>query len=153
MQHQTTITLVDVENMATSGRFDESVAKAMRPLLDHFYPGGLGKVVIGTGNGAQLMTAKRGFGDAQCVLGKGRNGADRALASFYETHYYDAQVETLVICSGDFYFAETARSAQRRGARVVVISVNGKLSRELASAADDVILIPEPSQWQYHLAA
>ena len=71
----------------------------------------------------------------------GPDAADAALTAHIRGEL-PASVGTVVIASGDHYFAAVARELQAGGRRVMVASLGHALSHELYRAADEAHLFP-----------
>jgi len=78
---------------------------------------------------------------ARFVVGSGIDGADLALLNTLMTEPAARRSNEVVIGSGDGIFTEAVTYLQPFGVRVVVASFAQALSRRLALAADEVVLL------------
>jgi hypothetical protein len=71
-------------------------------------------------------------------IGKGADGADRALIDVFDIDTVARSCDVLQIASGDHAFAEVASQARARGLYVRVVSRSDALSRDLRRNSDGV---------------
>lgn len=138
------IVLIDLENMmfgqhASDLRTDRSaeileLAQARRP----------GDMLVVGCNPRLAFLAQEYFPGAQIVTGKGKNGADQALAQAIDTDHAADRYSELCIVSGDHAFGEIAAAARRAGLQVRVVAPHAGLSLALRVYADTAVVLPEP---------
>jgi hypothetical protein len=126
-----TLHLIDVENLA-GGR--AAGPKAVAPALaayrrtidvatdDH--------VVLGSGP-LLAVAAGRAWPGGRLVVGRGVDGADRALLRAADPTFLAARFDRIVVASGDHAFAGLVGELRARGVAVVVVSRPGALSADL----------------------
>ena len=126
-----TLHLVDIENLAGGSAADaavvaEAVERYRRTIAvtddDH--------VIVGSGP-TLAVTAGRAWPGARLVLGRGVDGADRALLEATDPAFVAARFDRVVIGSGDHAFAPLVAELRRRGTAVVVTRREGTTSVEL----------------------
>jgi hypothetical protein len=160
MQHINTVSLIDHENLACGltrtfapsdserVKLKKRVHHALMALTD----GQLGHAVVGSScAGYSLLENPKCFPSSHQVFEKGKDGAERALLDYLETHFEDFTIDTLIIGSGDGAFVPTAQKWIDRGTEVVVIAQSQSASPELLAVASRVLLIP--ASWQFDFAA
>lgn len=85
----------------------------------------------------------------------GRNGESKSITDeviqrdIYRMLYSDREVKTLILGTGDGGFLPVVTEAKRLGKLVVVVGVEGSVSRALKQAADDYISCPLRNQRAY----
>lgn len=132
-----TLCLVDIENMACNSRVQQAkVSRIQRRLsatagLNHD-----DHVVIAAGP-LSAQAAWRGWkGAARRLLGRGQDGADRALlAAVDDLQWVADRFDRVVIASGDHIFAPTVAALQTRGIDVLVVAPPVGLSKQMRLAA------------------
>ncbi len=90
------------------------------------------------------FSAKDTFPSARLVVGRGADGADRALLDAIDDAVIDRQFSGLSIVSGDHAFAELAIRTRARGLPVRVVAPRHGLSAALRLAADVTAMISPP---------
>lgn len=83
--------------------------------------------------------ARDAFPEAGLVVGKGENGADRALTRRADANLSTHRYDTLIVGSGDGHFTHLALNARNQGLHVLVASHKGNLSAKLHNAASRII--------------
>ncbi|MBU6330633.1 MAG: hypothetical protein KGR18_11860 [Acidobacteria bacterium] len=146
--------LIDVENLY--GAHHESMYEAW---FGRFYWDIVGRApydlaTVGA-DGSHLLELASAFPGCRHLVGRGADGADRALIDSIDWPTVERQFGRLVIASGDGCFVEVADQAHRCGLRVVVVSQERALSRFLRWRADEVVVFPEfdPSSPEFATAA
>jgi NYN domain len=136
-----TLTALDIENLSEQPITSAAaVTKIHKELVSSI--GSMGLVVCGVSATPQLFHINAGWSGMQLVVEKGRDGAERALASHLTRHYPEGSLQRLVIVSGDHYFVELAQQYKLGGTFIDVVAREGSLSRELKAVADRVTLLP-----------
>lgn len=160
MQFMKTVSLIDHENLAcglTRSRAPRdndrvTIKKQVHSALVALTSNQLGHVAVGSScAGYSLLENPYCFPSSKQVYEIGKDGAERALIKYLDSHFEDFAIETLIIGSGDAAFVPTALKWKERGTHVLVIAQSTTLSSELYAAASQVILIP--TTWQFDLAA
>jgi hypothetical protein len=131
-----TLHVIDIENLVGGSAAGPaavgpalSTYRAAAPVLagDH--------AVIGSGT-TLAVAAGVAWPGAQLVLGRGIDGADRALLVAIDVAFIAAHYDRVVIASGDHCFAGLAWSLRREGLDVrVVTQTERSLARALREAA------------------
>lgn len=80
---------------------------------------------------------------ARFVLGKGLDGADKALIDVLKTEPVAMRSARVILVSGDHAFAESMGELTSKGIRTTVVSRPGSLAKSLQSVADDVYWLDE----------
>jgi hypothetical protein len=126
-----TLHLLDVENLA-GGTW--SGPEAVAPALDAYRRSvGVAEadhVVIGSGP-TLAVAAKLAWPGSQVVVGRGVDGADRALLRTVDPAFVAARFDRVVIGSGDHAFAGVVSALRARGVAVCVVAAGPSLSRDL----------------------
>jgi hypothetical protein len=139
-----TLHLVDIENLCQDGFPDRRAA------VD---------VLVSYGVAAKLAAGDFGFASANRHLtnrlaydlpdslrwvpgGTGPDAAERALLEHTDLAFVARRYDRVVIGSGDHAFTELASELVAAGREVVVVAVDGSLSRKLRRAATSVVLLP-----------
>lgn len=95
-------------------------------------------VVVAT-NPRQLLDARVAFPGARLLVGRGPDGADRALLADWEPEDLARRYDRLVVASGDHAFASLAQDVRSLGVEVHVVAWRRSLSGRLREAADQVL--------------
>jgi hypothetical protein len=147
-----TLVLIDLENVCglpqltphIAIRAAEELARTLGPDL-----GGCMAVAAGVSNERAAKRAARRLG-AQCLLGRGVDGADRALLGIgwswlkASTSRVPEHSPRLVLCTGDHAFCDLAYAVRSAGGDVIVCARRRCLSKRLrANCTGAVILAPE----------
>ena len=136
--------LVDIENLAGSGLDEHGLAvdRLARCLsLAKHKPGDLSVVASGKKLWKKLAFEVRQLGCRWVVVNAVQDAADRALIE--AAHDYDlATFDSLVIGSGDHIFTGLAKEAGIAGLEVVVVGLDGGVSKTLSRAANQTIRLP-----------
>lgn len=137
------IVLIDLENMlfghhADGDRTDRSaeileLAQARRPN---------DMLIVGC-NPHLAFLANEHFPGAKIVTGKGKDGADQALADAIDATHVAGRYSELCIVSGDHAFCEVAHAARKVGLSVRVVAPHAGLSTALRVYADTAVILPE----------
>lgn len=137
-----TLVLADIENIHGGTDFTvEDVCLTRRLITSAAALPRDAHVVVAASSGQGLVTAGLGWPDARRVWLAGHDGADLALADVALNEDVVVRFNKVVICSGDGLFAVVARYLQVAGLEVVVVSRPKSLSRALADAAENVVLL------------
>lgn len=78
----------------------------------------------------------------QMRIGRGRDGADHAIADAVDLHHAARRFDILIIASGDHFFTETALQARCLGMTVWLVSGYGVVSRDLAAVCSVQVRLP-----------
>lgn len=138
-----TLVLADIENMQGGTDFTSEDVRITRRLIESVsqLPQDA-HVVLATSSGQSLVTAGLGWPEARRVWLPGHDGADLALADVALNEDVVDRFHKVVICSGDGLFAVVARYLHLAGMEVAVVARRESLSRALAAAAGQVVLLP-----------
>ena len=134
-----TFHIIDIENLCGSPLCSTAACRLMHNAYRSAV--GLGEhdlYLLGAdqGNGAAVFGWPTG---SHRVFGKGKDGADRALLEAAMNYNLPAQVDHVVIGSGDHFFADAARMWRTQGLTVTVVGLSGNISYALYSATPNVI--------------
>lgn len=126
-----TLHLIDVENLS-GGRAagPKAVAPALADYRRTIDVGADDHVVLGSGP-LLAVAAGRSWPGARLVVGRGVDGADRALLRAADPAFLAARFDRVVVASGDHAFAGLVSELRARGVAVVVVSRPGSLSADL----------------------
>lgn len=130
--------LIDIENLAggpAALRADATVGDRYRDVVP---TSPTDVLTVGT-DITNVFAAVDQFPGAGRRAGRGPSGADLALMDAADPDWVAGRFGTVVIASGDGDFALYARACRRAGLRVVVVAHPARLSRALASVADEVV--------------
>jgi len=139
--------LIDVENLVDGFIFSRSIVR-LQEIIQNSIPAEPGDVVIvGTAILGIPRTVTAVWPQAQCLLRKGKDGADHALLR--ELCLRDlSNFSEVVIASGDHIFAEEAARLQLEGLSVTVLAKRGSISRLLRESGARILIVedycPEP---------
>lgn len=137
--------LVDIENLvgqpesgprytpAVFSRRAHEVSGSYR--LKWVHPGDL--VYVGC-DASLLLETLMDWEQYSVRIGKGADGADRALMAVFDIDAVARSCDVLQIASGDHAFAEVASQARERGLYVRVVSRSDALSHDLRRNSDGV---------------
>ena len=137
--------LIDIENLAGTGRPDQHQVRAL--YLTYRLRVGLGamdQVVIAS---SELTMRNGGYcwPGARCLVRPGPDGADLELLAVIEHERVAERFRRVAIASGDGIFTAAAAGLATAGCQVTVVSRRAGLSRRLAlAAALRVIYIDAP---------
>lgn len=134
--------LVDLENVVGWQATDSRYVSRVGSLLAEVSQVTDGDHVIVAANPGQLFCARDAFPGCRLLVGRGRDGADRALLGAVEHELVAERYDRLVIVSGDHLFTGLAVAARSAGCRVQVVSHPRSCARSLAAAADDLFVAP-----------
>ncbi|MFM8302692.1 MAG: NYN domain-containing protein [Actinomycetota bacterium] len=150
--------LLDAENLLAVHRREGTLAEGLRALGDAVRGlGAEGAVVQGVAFCDADLCASVAWDLAELgvrtfVTGEtGPDASDRALTRYLETSLPDS-AETVVIGSGDNYFARSARRLRREGRAVEMLALPGSISWELYAAVEHCTFV-EPAAGQAAAAA
>ncbi len=131
--------LVDIENLAGGSDADPTtVMRAYRVFMEVAQPGGADHVIVGCGPLLAPIAWFQAPPGWRVVLGRGLDGADRALTAAVPVSLIVSRYREVVIGSGDTHFTSLARSLQTSGCPVTIVGPWGAISRQLVNAADQV---------------
>lgn len=88
------------------------------------------------------FAAHAAFPSARLVAGRGRDGADRALGSVLEEAHVRARFDTVIVGSGDGYFASHVDKLRRAGLHTIVVARHRCIAGALRRAAHRVVELP-----------
>ncbi len=136
--------VVDLENLCGGSDHVEANAGRAYKALSTIIPMDRAQVVVGVGVHAFTTCPYLGFQwpGSRIVVGRGIDGADQRLVEDLIDEPQAARSSTVVIASGDKYFADAARSLRSRGVHVVVVARQFSLASSLKEAASEVRYIP-----------
>lgn len=126
-----TFHMLDPENLAGGSRL-YGVARRLYEAKVPFGPSD--HVLVGC-DVTQAFAVHDAF-PGQLTVGKGPDGADRALVTTIDQACLEARFDRLVIGSGDHAFAEIALVARACGLEVGALSLRRSISSELYRAVD-----------------
>ena len=131
-----TLHLIDVENLVGGVAAGvDSVAPAFEAYRRTIEVGPEDHVVLGTGT-ELAFASKAAWPGALLRIGRGIDGADRALLSALDPGFIVSHYHRLVVASGDHIFAPMVADLRaRRMAVVVVVRSQEALSRDLRRLA------------------
>jgi hypothetical protein len=139
-----TLHLVDIENLCRDGFPDHDAAVSV--LSSYTAAAELGSDDFGFASANRHLTKYLAY-DLPDTLrwvpgGTGPDAAERALLEYADSSFVARRYDRVVIGSGDHAFADLANALVAAGREVVVVAVDGSLSRRLRSAASSVVLLP-----------
>ena len=138
--------LVDLENLAGWAVVDPAALASLARRLHRLARVRTGDHVVVATNPAQLMASAPAFPGARLLVGRGRDGADRALLSAAHAAEVAERYDRLVVMSGDHAFAPLAEEVRRLGRTVRVVAHGESLSARLRDAASEVVPVtPRPA--------
>lgn len=117
-----TLHLIDIENLCggtTAG--DAAVAEAVDRYRKTIRVAEDDHIIVGSGP-TFLVAAKLAWPAAQVVLGRGIDGADRALLHAAEPSFVVDHYDRVVIGSGDHAFAELVVDLRAHGTAVCIVT-------------------------------
>jgi hypothetical protein len=134
--------LIDIENLAGDSRPSLSEVRHARALYaDRLGFGAMDQVVVAASSREALKNAAFGWPCALYRVGYESDGADLVLFDVLPHKDVAARFTHVVIGSGNHLFAGEAKHLAAQGVCVTVVSWQCCLSRQLAEAADEVILL------------
>ena len=86
------------------------------------------------------------WGFARFLPGRGLDGADLALLAAIQSDRFRANVDSLILVSGDHIFAETIETLKSAGITTTVVAQSRSLSNQLRIAATRVHYLPDTEQ-------
>ena len=86
------------------------------------------------------------WGFARFLPGHGLDGADLALLSAIRSDRFRANVDHLILVSGDHIFAETLEALKLAGISTTVVAQYSSLSHQLRKAATHIHYLPNTEQ-------
>ena len=133
--------LVDIENLAGDSLPSlVQVREALGLYTDCLAFGAMDQVEVASSH-LTLLNAALGWPHAHYRIRSGPDGADLALLDVLQQENIDERFTHVAIGSGDHLFAEEAAHLAAQGVWVSVVSRRRSLSRRLALAAREVILL------------
>jgi hypothetical protein len=125
--------LIDIENLCggTAGVDEAAVATAVARYKRTITVADDDLVVIGSGP-TLAPVAKAAWPSARLVVGRGVDGADRALLAADEPRFLADRFDRVVVGSGDHAFTELVIDLRSRGTAVCVVT------RDRASGSDSL---------------
>ena len=138
------LVVVDLENIAGGPcQSEDCAAWVRRRLADAGVLRAGDHVTVAVDEGALSSVAWVWQGSV-CRWGHGKDGADLALVAELDERVHE-RFDEVVVASGDGVFTDTVAGLVGRGVRVVVAAHGTSLSRRLADAASEVLLLSPPS--------
>jgi hypothetical protein len=138
--------LVDIENLAGDSRPSLSqVRQALGLYADRLAFGAMDQVEVASSH-RTLLNAALGWPHAHYRIRSGPDGADLALLDVLRNENVATRFTHVAIGSGDHLFAEAAAHLAAQGVWVTVVSRQRSLSRQLALAAREVVLLDAAAQ-------
>jgi hypothetical protein len=138
--------LVDIENLAGDSRPSLSqVRQALGLYAGCLAFGAMDQVEVASSH-RTLLNAALGWPRAHYRVRSGPDGADLALLDVLRHENIATRFTHVAIGSGDHLFAEAAAHLAAQGVWVTVVSLQRSLSRQLALAAREVVLLDAASQ-------
>lgn len=117
-----TLHVIDVENLVGGSAVDlDAVAPALAAYRRSVAVAEIDHVVLGTGP-RLAFAAKVAWPGAQLRVGRGVDGADRALLTALESRFVAARYGRVVVASGDHAFCGLVSSLRALGTAVVVVT-------------------------------
>ena len=139
-----TLHLVDIENLCGDGFPDHDAAVSV--LSSYIEAAKLGADDFGFASANRHLTKYLAYDLPDALRwvpgGTGPDAAERALLDHTDAGFVARRYDRVVIGSGDHAFADLACDLVAAGREVVVVAVDGSLSRKLSSAATAVVLLP-----------
>lgn len=135
--------VVDLENLCGgSAKVPANSKKFHDWLMWYLEPYQVSQIVIATGTDAFRGDAKVRWDwePTRWLVGHGIDGADMRLADVLLNEPTAANCDRIIICSGDGYFTQAAKTLSAKGCHVEVISSIESTSRELRQAASSSIV-------------
>jgi len=83
---------------------------------------------------------------ARFLPGRGLDGADLALLSAIQSDRFRANIDSLILVSGDHIFAETVEALKSTGIATTVVTQRQSLSNQLRIAATRIHYLPDTEQ-------
>lgn len=136
--------LIDLENMLFGNHEDAHRTDRSAEILELAQARRPGDMLVVGCNPNLAFLAHEHFPGAQIVTGKGKDGADRALAAAIDAEHAATRYSELCIVSGDHAFIEVAHAARKAGLRIRVVAPHAGLSTALRVYADTAVVLPEP---------
>lgn len=136
-----TVLLADVENIVGKPLISAMDAfKASFQVKKLIKPSDRDLAIIATGK-ANALAAHVGWQGGQHRFKAGKDGADIVLVKEILEGNLSDRFETVVIASGDHAFAPFAEFLMNKGTKVVIVSLEGSLSRDLENLGCDIRLL------------
>jgi hypothetical protein len=131
-----TVHLVDIENLAGTGRLTESIVGRTRAAYgNEMHVASNDQVIIGVSHQNNLFAVWYGWPGARVLLRSGPDGADHALQDVMTGEGLEHRFANCVLASGDGGFDYAVASLGARGLGVRVVCQTGTLSSRLRLAA------------------
>ncbi len=139
------IVLIDLENMLFGDHEDPHRTDRSAEILELAQARRPGDMLIVGCNPKLAFLAHEHFPGAQIVTGKGKDGADQALARAIDASHAAGRYSELCIVSGDHAFTDVAHSARKAGLSIRVVAPHAGLSTALRVYADTAVVLPKPA--------
>lgn len=148
MQRETLV-LIDLENLCGRPQVTSHIAIRAAEMLSMALGkdlGGTTAIAAGISNERAVQRAARHLG-AHCILGRGPDGADRALLGIgwawlaawtAQPRHLSAR---LVLCSGDHAFCGLAHGVRDAGGDVIVCAQRRSLSSRLRAVCTGAVIV------------
>ena len=141
-----TLHLIDLENLAGGGGMNLPSAQAARERYEQQINIDEDDLVVVASGPSSVLVIHESFRGARQLVGRGLDGADRALIDVVNHERIAERFPRVVVASGDAIFCDAVSQLGGQGTHVIVASDPGRLSRRLRLAACAVVeLTAEPS--------
>lgn len=134
--------LIDIENLAGGGHLDCPRAVAAAECYRHHIRAGKQDLTVVAAGPTSALAAGVAFDDARLLLGRGLDGADRALLEALATDPLVGRVDRVVLASGDGIFASAVAALNATGPPVWVAAPREALSTRLRASAAHAVTWP-----------
>lgn len=131
--------VVDVENINRGPAADYQPVAALWNDVVRPAPGDL---VVCASDITGVFAVHAAFPSARQLTGRGPDGADRALGEVLSEPHLTDRFDTIILGSGDGYFAAHLRRLRQHGLHTVVVSRLGHTSAVLRGSAHRVFELP-----------
>jgi hypothetical protein len=135
-----TLHLIDIENLAGTGRPDRRQLRALYSMYRlRVGMGAMDQVVVAS---SELTIRNGGYcwPGARCLVRPGPDGADLELLAVIEQECVAERFSHVVIASGDGIFTTAAAGLDAAGCQVTVVSRRAGLSKRLALVAPSPVI-------------
>ncbi len=129
------IHVVDVENLNKGPAADYQPVASLWADIVHPEPGDL---IVCASDVTGVFAVHAAFPSARQLVGRGPDGADRVLGDVLSEPILPDRFDTIVLGSGDGYFAAHLRRLRQQGLHTVVVSRLGQTSALLRGSAHRV---------------
>ncbi|GAB2472299.1 PIN domain-containing protein [Jatrophihabitans fulvus] len=134
-----TVHLIDVENLAGTGRLtDAHIRDCRSAYLRAMHVGRNDHVIIGVSHCNNAFAVAHAWPGARILLRSGPDGADEALQMVMESEALERRFARCVLATGDGGFAYAVAALTRRGLSVHIACQAGSVSSKLRLAGATV---------------